>query len=56
MKESNRLSWKVSLNQSAHSFDSDCGKFLMHIRNKAGPRTVPCGMPDFTVSHDDSDP
>ena len=46
----------LSSAKRAHSFNSDCGKSLMYNRNNVGPRTVPCGMPDFTVSHDDSDP
>ena len=46
----------VSSAKRAHSFNIDCGKSLMYNRNNVGPRTVPCGMPDFTVSHDDSDP
>ena len=45
----------VSPARRAHSFDSDCGKSLMYIRHNVGPSTVPCGLPDFTVSHDDSD-
>ena len=45
----------VSSAKRALSFDSDCGKSLMYIRNNVGPRAVPCGMSDFTVSHDYSD-
>ena len=39
-----------------HSQVRDCGRSLMKVRNNTGPRTVPCGMPDFGDRHDDLNP
>ena len=32
------------------------GKSLLQIRNSRGPRTVPCGTPEFTVIDDGLEP
>ena len=33
--------------------NNDGGSSFMKARNKTGPNTVPCGIPDFGVCHSD---
>ena len=46
----------VSPAKIAQSHESDCGRSSMKSKNRSGPNTVPCGIPDLTASHGEKQP